>query len=149
MKRIFSLIICIATVLSFSAYAANDSITVLIDGVELVTPVDPQLVNNRTMLPARAIFESLGAKVTWMGEEKMVFATRGNMFITLKIGVPAMSVQTTDSSENKSVPLDAVPYIYNNSTLVPARAVAEAMHAEVDWIAETRTVVITTEQRKE
>ena len=73
-----------------------------------------------------------------------IFATKGNSLITLQIGTPTMSVQTTDSSANNIVTLDTAPYIDGDYTLVPVRAVAEALSAQVDWSDETQTVSITT-----
>lgn len=127
-----------------AAFAADGEITVTIDGETLNTPIPAQIVNNRTMLPMRSIFEKLGAVVTWAGADQLIFAAKGNTFITLKIGVPQMSVQTTESTENKIIELDTAPFIENNYTLVPVRAVAESLSANVEWNGETKTVAITT-----
>lgn len=145
MKKIIVLLLIIAsTLFSVKVYAQQD-ITVMVNGEVIQFDVAPQLVNDRTMLPARAIFEALGAKVTWFGDDSLVFATKGDYMITLKIGESVMSVQRASEAGNKAVALEASPYIYNNRTLVPVRAVSEAMNAKVDWIQDTRTVVITTE----
>jgi len=40
-----------------------DNIRVILDGVELEFDVAPQIVDERTMVPMRAIFEALGATV--------------------------------------------------------------------------------------
>ncbi len=40
--------------------------------------------------------------------------------------------------------LDTAPFIENDYTLVPVRAVAEGLDAKVEWNEETKTVVITT-----
>ncbi len=43
---------------------------------------------------------------------------------------------------------DAIPYIdENNRTQIPVRYVSEALGAEVEWIGETRTVLITKEDQ--
>ena len=150
MKKIISTLLVLGTVLSSSAaFAEGEEITVLINNEKLVTDVAPQLVNDRTMLPLRAIFEALDAQVTWIGEDQLIFATKDEYLITLQIGNYKMSVQTILSDENKAVELDAAPYIYNDRTLVPVRAIAEALNADVEWLGETKTVVITTEENKE
>lgn len=142
MKKLFlSIIICLATLIP-SVYAQD--ITVNVNGEVLQTDVAPQIVNDRTMLPMRAIFEKLGATVTWMGADKLIFATKGSCMIVMQIGNNKMSVQRTDSEENNAVELDAAPYIYEDFTLVPVRAVAEALEADVEWVGETGTVNITT-----
>ncbi len=122
---------------------ADGEITVSLNGATLDTPIPAQLVNDRTMLPMRAIFEALGAQVEWAGEDSLIFVTKGNKLIVLKIGTPQMSVQTTESTENRVIELDTAPFIDSDYTLVPVRAVAEALDAEVEWISDSRTVVIT------
>ena len=41
--------------------------------------------------------------------------------------------------------LDVPARLLNDRTLVPIRAVSEAMEAKVEWIQEDKTVVITTQ----
>ena len=40
--------------------------------------------------------------------------------------------------------LDVPAMLYNERTLVPVRAVSEALNCNVNWIGEENTVVITT-----
>lgn len=44
--------------------------TALVNGVEQRLDVAPQLVNNRTLVPARVFAEAFGAKVSWDGETR-------------------------------------------------------------------------------
>lgn len=141
-KIIISLILSLTALLSISVYA-EDEITVTINGTPLVSDVAPQIVNDRTMLPMRAIFEALGANVTWMDEDKLIFATKGDSMIVLQIDNPKMSVQKIGNNENIAVTLDTPPYIKDDRTMVPVRAIAESLDAKVEWIGETKTVVIT------
>lgn len=144
-KPIISVIICISILFCSAAFAADDEIAVIINGERLGTPIAPQIVNDRTMLPMRSIFESLGAKVSWFEADQIIFATKDDTLITLKIGVSEMSIQKIGDGNNISVALDSAPYIDSDYTLVPVRAVAEALDAQVGWIAESRTVVISKE----
>lgn len=100
--------------------------------------------NIHNMLPMRAMYETLGAQVTWKDADKIIFATKANKFITMKIGVPKVVVQTTDSSENAVIELDCGPVIDSGYTLIPVRAAAEALDARVDWSEDTRTANIVT-----
>lgn len=131
-------------IFSTAAFAADNEITVTVDGNVLSTPIPAQIVNGRTMLPMRSIFEKLGADVSWADADQLIFATKGNKFITLKIGVPKMSVQSTESADNQVTELDAAPFIDSDYTLVPVRAIAESLDADVQWNEETRTVAIAT-----
>lgn len=143
MKKLISLLlVCISMLMPASAFA--DEITVLVNGEQLVTDVAPQIVNDRTMLPMRAIFEALGANVSWVEKDRLIFATKGEYMIVMQIDNNQMSVQTVTSDENTAISLDVAPFIYNSRTLVPVRAVAESLDAQVDWVAETRTVIINT-----
>ena len=141
-KIIISLVLCIALIVPVMA-SASDEITVLVNGTRVVAPVEPKIVDGRTMLPMRAIFEQLGAKVMWMQEDRIIFATKGEYLVVMQIDNTLMSVRKSGSEENESITLDVAPYIENDSTLVPVRAVAEALDAKVEWINETRTVEIT------
>lgn len=143
MKKLISLLlVCVSMIMPASAFA--DEITVLVNGEQLVTDVAPQIVNDRTMLPMRAIFEALGANVSWVERDRLIFATKGEYMIVMQIDNNQMSVQTVTSDENTAISLDVAPFIYNSRTLVPVRAVAESLDAQVDWVAETRTVIINT-----
>lgn len=142
-KIILALIMCASVLFSTAAFAQNEKVTIMLDGKELSCDVAPQLVNSRTMLPMRAIFESLGAEVNWMGDDEIIIATRGEYMIALQIGNPVMSLQKISDSKNEVIELDVAPYLHNDRTMVPVRAVAEALECQVDWIDETWTVVIT------
>lgn len=139
------LALCIAFVLPLCAFAEDGGVTVTVNGKALTTDVSPQIINGRTMLPMRAVFEALGANVTWAAEDKMIFATKGGTLITLKIGAAQMNVQTISAEGSRIIPLDAAPFIYESRTMIPVRAAAEALNASVSWNGETRTAAITTE----
>jgi hypothetical protein len=47
----------------------------------------------------------------------------------------------------KEIKPDVAPQIVVNRTMVPVRWIAEALGAEVEWDADTRTVIITTKTR--
>ena len=128
-----------AAILSVSAVNVADDISVVIDGNEIGFDVPPQIIEDRTLVPLRAIFEALGAEVEWNGETQTVTAKKGDTEISMTIGNAAMRVNS------KEITLDVPPQIIEDRTLVPARAVAEGFGAEVEWNAETRTVVINTD----
>jgi hypothetical protein len=58
------------------------------------------------------------------------------VLILLTIGKNVMMVN------GKSIELDAEPFIMNDRTMVPVRAIAEAFGAEVKWLDKTQTVEI-------
>lgn len=142
MKKIFTLILVFSLVMSFAAFAEND-ITITVNSVPLVLDVAPDIVEGRTMVPMRAVFEALGANVSWQAENQLIIATSGSYIISLVIGSSVMLCMDVATGIEKSIALDVAPYINNGRTLVPLRAVSEVLGATVDWNGETRAITIT------
>ena len=147
MKKIFIRgILCAALLLTASAavifssdikaFADNDRIVVVKDGIELSFDTDPVIVNSRTLVPVRAIFESYGAEVYWDSGTEMVTAICGDTDIMLQIGNTEMVVNSD------RIKLDAAPEIMGDRTMVPARAISEAFGSVVEWDDENRIVII-------
>lgn len=142
MKKISGLIIMLCMLFSLNAYAAQNEISVTIDGKEIEFDVEPQIINDYTMVPMRAIFENLGYEVEWYDATRAISAVdnSGNM-IEMIIDNPYMYVGN-DREGFKRVALDIAPQIVDERTLVPVRAIAEADGCKVRWDGETRTVII-------
>lgn len=125
---------------------ASDSIKVLLNDQmidftdENGNVVEPQIINSRTMVPMRKIFEVFGAEVSWNGETREVTATTQNKSLKLQIDNTTASVITDENTEN--ITLDSAPVIIEGRTLVPVRFIAESLELKVGWDAETRTVII-------
>ncbi|MDO4744619.1 MAG: stalk domain-containing protein, partial [Clostridia bacterium] len=117
---------------------ADDTIKVLLNGTAIdFQDVAPQIINSRTMVPLRAIFEALGASVEWDDATKTVTAVKGD--VTIKMTIGASSFTRND----ESVALDSPATIVDSRTLVPVRAIAESFGSEVGWDGATKTVTIT------
>ena len=101
--------------------------------------VAPVMESDRVLVPMRAIFEALGATVNWTDYTQTATATKDNDVITLQIDNNIMT------KNGEQITLDVPARLVNDRTLVPIRAVAEGLNAQVDWIDETNTVVITKE----
>lgn len=139
--RSLSAAVCAAMIFGVAAHA--DGITVMVNGTEVISDVPAQMMNDRTMLPMRSVFEALGADVTWMGDDRLIFATSGASMIVMQIDNDKMSVQRASEDGMEVITLDSPPYVYNDRTMVPVRAVAEALGASVEWDGDTKTVTIT------
>jgi len=113
------------------------TIEVLVNGTKVTFDQPPILENGRTLVPLRAIFEALGAKVDWNNSTQTVVATKGGTQISLQIGSTQMYVNGSVKT------LDVPAKLINSRTLVPVRAISEAFGCKVDWIQDTQTVVIT------
>lgn len=138
-KKILNVILAICIFMSINAQSitAKDDIGVILDNRTLFFDVPPQIINDRTMVPLRAIFEALDATVNWNQRTKTVTSAKGNTTISLTIDSNIMYVNDIQ------VVLDSPACIVNDRTLVPVRAISEAYDTDVDWDASSRTVVIT------
>ncbi|MFK4304756.1 MULTISPECIES: stalk domain-containing protein [unclassified Paenibacillus] len=93
-------------------------------------------ISGSMLVPFRAVFEALGAKVKWDGATKTVTATKGNTTIKLTVG-------SRDAYINgKLVRLNAAPRLINGKVMVPIRFVSEALGAKVKWNIAAQSVVI-------
>jgi hypothetical protein len=108
-----------------------------LNGQTLGFDVPPIIDNGRVMVPMRAIFEALGAQVTWDATSGSVYASSGSNEIKLEIGGQAF-INGTPAT------LDVPAEIVDGRTLVPLRFVSEAMGATVNWDDATQTVTIIT-----
>jgi len=144
MKKGYKKSICVLLALLFTVsllvipVMAEDNITVLLNGTALSFDVPPQIINDRTMVPMRAIFEAMGAVVDWNGDTKTVTAERGGDVIIMQIDNAVITVN------GREITLDVPPQIVDDRTLIPVRAVAEGLSATVGWDGDTKTVTITT-----
>ncbi len=120
-----------------------DEITVYIDGEKVEFDVKPILYEDkRTLVPLRAIFEKLGAAVTWDDETQTAMAIKGNTYLCCQIDNTIMP--TSKGNLNLDVPAKLI----NDRTLVPIRAISESFDYKVDWVEETQQVIITTNSDK-
>lgn len=140
MKRIFSFLMALALLLTFAApsqvSAATPQVKVTIDGQLQSYEQPPVIIGGRTMVPMRAIFEALGAKVTWDNATRTVTATKGHTEVKLTIDSDIIHKDGT------TMKMDAKALIVNSRTMVPVRFVANAMGALVEWDPKTYTVII-------
>lgn len=142
MKRIsvvtlICMLVCTVSCL-LPAHAEEQPITVFIDGVQVQFDVNPQIENDRTLVPMRAIFEALGAVVTWDEATETATAVRGEDTISLSIDNPIMYINGAE------IPLDVPARLVGDRTLVPVRAISEGLKATVEWDDAAQRVLITT-----
>jgi hypothetical protein len=114
----------------------TEGIRVIVNGTTLTFDQPPIIENGRTLVPLRAIFEALGAQVSWEQSTQRVTAVKGSTTVTLTIGSNALY------RNGGEIRLDVPARIVGGRTLVPARAVAESFGSEVSWNESTRTVTI-------
>ncbi|MBQ7040112.1 MAG: copper amine oxidase N-terminal domain-containing protein, partial [Clostridia bacterium] len=135
MKRIFSLLlVCFMLAGILSVPAAAEGITVILNGEQLQFDVEPIIINGRTMVPMRAIFEALGCTVAWDGDTQQAIGIKNGNKVVVAIGNTAAYIG------GEFTEIDQPPVLMNSRTLVPLRFVSEAYGCEVDWNGDTQTV---------
>ena len=113
-------------------------ISIIFGGELLTFDVPPIIVEGKTLLPFRKIFEAFGAEVGYIEETKTVTAEKDGISLSLTIG--DKNIMINGKEEELSVPA----MIMDGRTLVPVRVISEAMNAEVTWDGENRVVGILT-----
>lgn len=125
-----------------------DSIGFQLDSAEMTVdgryiPIDPEqngvtpeVINGRTMLPARALVEALNGSIRYENGCVTIEADDGTQ-IELVIGASVMYV------DGAAVDLDAAAQIFHGRTYLPVRSISESLSCEVDWNSSSRQVTIT------
>lgn len=136
MKKFICTFLCaLLLATGIHSFAANP-VTVTLDYADIHFSQPPVIQNDRTLVPLRAIFEAMGASVTWNGETKTITSALDDTTVVMTLGDNTMLVNKTEKV------LDCAPQLIGERTLVPVRAVAESFGCDVKWDASTRNVSI-------
>lgn len=111
-------------------------VTVLVNGEPVGFDQPPVIQDGRTLVPARAVFEALGAQMEWDGETQTAFAVKGDTQVKIQIG------QASFEKNGQPVALDVPAQILGDRTLIPLRAVADAFGCQVGWDGATKTATV-------
>ncbi len=160
-KRFFAITaICSLLFSNVSAYAAEldmnlyydgkthhykaEEVNIIINGEEMnETDMPPVILEDRTLVPARAVFETMGAEVAWNAQTKEVYVKKENDVVILKID------DEIGTKNGIAFIMDVPAKIINDRTVIPVRAVSEALGCEVGWDAKKRIVTIEEKQQQE
>ena len=127
----------------FTALAYPDKaegIQLVVNDSFLSLDVQPRIVNGRTLVPLRGIFEQLGAVVGWDQATQTATVTRGESVVRVTIGSTSATVD--GETLTLDVPAQLSQPSGKASTLVPVRFISESLGALVGWNDSPQTVVI-------
>ncbi|WP_420799746.1 copper amine oxidase N-terminal domain-containing protein [Paenibacillus mesophilus] len=119
------------------AYASDAIPSITVNGVPLITEVQPIITpNGTTMVQFRPLFEKLGLEVGWDQTDKVVTGTRPGLRIELRIENDIASVNGAAKK------LEAAPMLVDGVTVVPLRFIGEATGNQVIWNEADRSISI-------
>ena len=90
----------------------------------------PLAVEGRTMVPFRAFFEAMGAKVTYEKGHITAALESGDV---LELDVDSTVLTWNEGDQLHEVDMGLTPYAQNGRVYIPVRFAAEAMGLEVAW----------------
>ena len=139
MTKLIAIVLAVSSMLTVSALAVSAAstkdITVKVNDTVIRFPDQkPIIQNERTLVPIRFVAEALGYDVDWNEKDNTAVIEDGK--IILYIGTNKAKIN------GKSVTLDVASTVVRDRTMVPLRVIAETLDCSVDWIGETKTILI-------
>lgn len=125
---------------------AEQTIEVQLNGETLAfTDAAPQVKDQRTFLPFRAVFEAMGAEVS--NEGTAITAVRDGKTLTMTID--STEATLTEGETTTAITMDVAPYVDSAvwRTYVPVRFAAQAFGCAVGWDQENQTAIIVDSQK--
>ncbi|AEG61460.1 stalk domain-containing protein [Desulforamulus ruminis] len=151
MNRILTAGVCLGLLLFSSSQvmaAAGQNVEIVINNTPVaVQPGDqPGIVlSGRTYVPLRIVGENLGARVEFINETKQVIIISSGNVAPLPGRSDGQSKEVEIVMDGKvlDIPQDyGKPFIQSGRTLIPLRAVGEALGCQVNWDQQRRLVEI-------
>ena len=97
----------------------------------------PVIMNDRTLVPVRAIIEAAGGSVSW--DETAREASLSYNGNTVRLVIDSTTAYFNDTVRT----LDVAPVILNDRTMRPIRFISESFGFTVGWEQSTQTITIT------
>lgn len=117
------------------------STTYTVNGVEKTMDVAPYIKGDRTYIPVRFVAQAAGVadnNIIWNEADQSVILIKGDRVVKLVIGSNQLWINGI------AVTMDAAPEIVDpGRTMLPLRAVTQALGCVVTWDAATQTVTVT------
>ncbi|HWQ76722.1 MAG TPA: stalk domain-containing protein [Syntrophomonas sp.] len=141
MKKKLAVCLCLVLLLtSFAvpALAADPVPRVVIDGQQVSFDAAPVIDNGRVLVPLRAIFEQMGARVDWDEDSATAAAVKGDVTVKVTVG----STAPTINEETRTI--DVPAQMMDSRVYAPLRFVCEAFGGTVTWDQDTYVASVTT-----
>jgi len=120
----------------FASITYASDVRVIVNNQEMTgLPTPPILRDARVLVPARAVFERLGAEVGWHDGNRQVSVFYGSNVLVMTINSNAATLNGTP------ITLPTPPILINGNTLIPLRP-AELMGFYVNWDDSRRAAIV-------
>lgn len=145
LTKFISIVSFLSLILSITMISAQavDDIHVQLDGQELHFDVPPQIINDRTMLPIRGVFEAMGATVQWDASTNTAIARKDDIIVSMTVGSNQFYYKSTTLKNNPHT-MDTEVVNIDGRVLAPMRVVANILGYCVTWSHQNRTAYIET-----
>lgn len=127
-----------------ASFAENTTVVVG-DKLDFSGGAEPIILEDRLMLPLRAVAEALDATIYWFNDEKRIQIVRYDSLLSLQIGNTMMGCYKIENGApvlKETITMDVAATIHADRTYVPVRAISEAFSADIQWDNPNRTATI-------
>ncbi|OHW63063.1 hypothetical protein EUAN_08470 [Andreesenia angusta] len=141
------LIVLMLVIFSFATPVLGAEYTeangIILNGQEINLDVKPIIVDGRTMVPIRALFENLGMKVSWNAEKRIAIGEKEGVEIELYTGNYYVDGWTDSYYNNIEISRgDVSPRIINGRTLVSVRMISDLLGLDIKWDGQNKNVIL-------
>ena len=112
-------------------------VNLIVNGQAVTPDVPSVILQDRTMIPIRAVLESFGANISFDATKQLVTAVLGDYKLELKINSNAAVL-----NDSQNLTMDVPAKIINDRTLIPLRFVSESLGLVVGWNPDSVTASI-------
>ena len=111
------------------------------DSLVTYTDQTPVIINDRTYVPIRDVFEKMGFQVDWEQSLKLVTISNDYYYVYIKVDTNGLwildkAMQTTCTTLTDKVQL------VNGRTMLPLRQILEAMGYSIQWDGATKSSIV-------
>ena len=133
MKKILAVLV--VTIMSVTSVFASENVNVVVYGESIADK--GVIVESRTLVPVRGIFEKLGFNVSYNAETKTATADMGKSFVvTFRNGADFYTIN------GKQIKSDVPQQIIDGKFMIPLRQIQNIINVNIDWNGETKTATI-------
>jgi len=114
----------------------GDIYSIEVNGEKIATDVPSVIINDRTLVPIRAIFEKLGADVYWVSVEQKAVIVLNSVALQIKVNDKVATIN------GKNFEMDVPAKIINDRIMVPVRFIAEHLNYKIGWYPDRKVVTV-------